>query len=255
MSKLHELLAVEEDLKGQAVTVRNQLAETFTKRQHLFEETRKTYTDNAEGSKPVVEEQKDIQSTVAKEVLWISEHLTKALDLGYQIDVANTTAKADVVTEDEEVLLKSVPTTALLRMQHRIREIEDLIKTIPTLDPALGFKPDDARGPGIYKAREVQEVRKRKENKVLTLAQATDKHPAQVQLVSVDTPVGTILKQEWSALITPSQKAELLNRAEKLLRAVKKARSRANDIETDVRGEKIGKTVLSYIFEPVVKLG
>ena len=38
------------------------------------------------------------------------------------------------------------------------------------------------------------------------------------------------------------------DRVEILMRAVKKARSRANDQEIDVRQNKIGKTLLDYVF-------
>lgn len=255
MAKLHELIAVEDNLKGQATKVRSELTATFEKKRHLFEETRKTYTENAENSVSQVEEQKDIQTTVGKEIEWVSEHLAKAIDAGYQIDLANTEAKADVETEDEETLLKTIPAAALLRLQHRIGEIKELIQAIPTLDPAKGFQPDSDRGAGIYKARDVQKTRTQKQKKVITLAAATEKFPAQVQIIDVDVPVGRILEQEWSALLTPAIKAELLNRVEKLSRALAKARARANNTEIDARQNKIGKTLLNYIFEPLTKLG
>jgi hypothetical protein len=251
MAKLHELLAVQSNLSGQATKKRTDLIATFEKRRHLFEETRKTFTPNDELEKPQVEEQKDIQSTVIGQITWIRPALTKALDVAYQIDVANTEAKADVVTEDGDILLKEVPATTLLQLEKRVVEWKDLIQAIPTLDPAKGFQADEARGKGYYKARDVTKPRTKKVPDVITLAPATKEHPAQVQLISVDKPVGTILEQEWSSLITPAIKADLLDRVETLLRAVSKARSKANDHAVDTNGKKIGAELLDFVFQPL----
>jgi hypothetical protein len=251
MAKLHELLAVQSNLSGQATKKRTDLKATFEKKRHLFEETRKTFTPNDELEKPQVEEQKDIQSTVIGEITWIRPALAKALDVAYQIDVANTEAKADVVTEDGDILLKEVPATTLLQLEKRVVEWKDLIQAIPTLDPAKGFQPDEARGKGYYKARDVTKPRTKKVPDVITLAPATKEHPAQTQLISVDKPVGTILEQEWSSLITPAIKADLLDRVETLLRAVAKARSKANDHAVDTHDKKIGVELLDFVFQPL----
>ena len=162
MTKLHELLAVHGNLTGQANKKRTDLKVTFEKKRHLFEETRKTFTPNDELEKPQVEEQKDIQSTVIREIDWIKPSLAKALDVAYQVDVANTEAKADVMTEDGILLLKDVPATTLLQLEKRVAEWKDLIDSIPTLDPAKGFQQDVARGKGYYKARDVTKPRTKK---------------------------------------------------------------------------------------------
>ena len=253
MAKLHELLAVESNLKGQAEKLRQDLMGTFEKKRHLFEETRKTYTAKEENSKTVVEEQKEIQTTVANEIAWISTHMAKAIDAGYHIDTANTQAFADVVIEDEETaILKQVPATALLQLEKRLKDVQALIQAIPTLDPAKGFQLDTEHAKkGVYKARDVVKPRMKKEPKVITLAPATDKFQAQTQLLSVDEPVGEIREQEWSAMLTPSTKTELLDRVEKTIRSVTRARARANEQEVDVHGNKVGKKLLDYIFQPL----
>jgi len=251
MTKLHELLAVQSNLSGQATKKRADLKTTFEKKRHLFEETRKTFTSNDELEKPQIEEQKDIQSTVISEIDWIKPSLAKALDVAYQVDVANTQAKADVVTEEDEILLKDVPATTLLQLEKRVAEWKELIQSIPTLDPAKGFQLDAARGKGYYRARDVTKQRKNKVPEVVTLAAATKEHPAQTQLIQGDKPIGTILEQEWSSLITPATKAELLDRVETLLRAVAKARSKANDHAVDTHDKKIGTELLEFVFKPL----
>ena len=251
MTKLHELLAVQGNLNGQANKKREDLKVTFEKKRHLFEETRKTFTSNDELEKPQIEEQKDIQSTVISEIEWIKPSLAKSLDVAYQVDVANTEATADVVTEDDVILLKAVPATTLLQLEKRVAEWKNLIDSIPTLDPAKGFQQDEARGYGYYRARDVTKPRTKKVPEVITLAPPTHEHPAQVQLIQIDKPIGTILEQEWSSLITPAKKAELLDRAETLLRAVSKARAKANEHAIDVADKKIGTELLDFVFQPL----
>lgn len=90
MPKLHELLAVEGNLEQQANKVRADLIGTFEKKRHLFEEKRIVFTPSVETEKETVEAQSDIQSSVAKELVWISGHIAKSLDASYQVAEANT---------------------------------------------------------------------------------------------------------------------------------------------------------------------
>jgi hypothetical protein len=249
MPKLYELLAVENSTKGQAAKTCGELTTTFEKKRHLFEGRKKTFISNEENTEPVTEEQQEIQTTVRKEIRWISEYLAAAVDLTLQVDAANTQAKADVVNEEGAVLLKDVPATTLLNLEkHRLPEWKKLIEAIPTLDPAKSFQADKEHGEGHYKARDVRKTRTKKINEVITLAPPTDKHPAQVQLVQVDKAIGEILEQEWSGLITPTDKATLLDRVEALSRAVSKARSKANDHEIVTADKKIGAKLLEFVF-------
>jgi hypothetical protein len=251
MTKLHELLAAEGNLETQAIQTRTDLANTFEKKRHLFEEKRTTFQSNEEGKPATTEAQSDIQSTVRRELAWIVPHLAKAMDAGLQVADANTKARADVVLDDDAgtVLLKDIPATALLELEKRLTDwVLHLSKAIPTLDPAKGFQDDPQRGGGIYKAREVNKARTKKDVRVVVLHEPTKEHPAQTQLVPVDLVVGTISEQEWSGLITPAEKSEILDRAEQTIRAVRKARSRANDQEVETN-LKMGKALLGFVFD------
>lgn len=251
MAKLHELLAVESNLSTQAQKTRGDLIETFHKKRHLFEEKRSTYTPLAEGAGAVTEAQSDIQSTVAKEINWVTGVLAKAFDAAHQIDLANTKAVADIVDEDGVTIAKAVPATSLLQLEKRINEIRELATAIPTLDPAKGFTQDGSRESGIYQARPVTKQRTKKVLQVLKLADATKEHPQQQQTYNEDVPIGTIQEQEWSAMLTPATKSDILNRCDVLLRAVRKARAKANEVEIEQATNKIGKTLLDYVFKPL----
>lgn len=252
-TKLHELLAVEKNMETQSAKTRTELSKTFADKRHLFSMKVVTFKPNTEGATAATESQSDIQTTVTDEMKWLSGILAKSMDASFQIDLANTVAKADVVTEDGKTVAAGLPATALLRLEHRMQEIHDLIVAVPTLDPAKGFQPDTDKGPGYFRAREVAKVRTKKVFAPIVIVPATKEHPAQVEKLFNDEPIGTVVEQEWSSLITPAAKAELLDRCDILTRAIKKARSRANEQEIDVKEDKVGTALLKYIFEPIAK--
>lgn len=248
MPKLHELLAVEGDARDQSAKTRAELLTTFDKRRHLFSEKAVTFFSNEPNVEPRREEQSDINSTVLTELKWIRGIWGKAIDLGFQVDDGNTKGRADVILEDGSTFAESVPATALLQLEKRLGELHSFIMAIPTLDPAKGFTEDTARGKGYYKAREVRKDRTKKILKVITKAPATPEHPAQADIVSVDEVIGYTQEQEWSGLITPATKAEYLERVEALKRAVKAARSRANEIEVNTDTVKIADKIFTLVF-------
>lgn len=244
MGKLHELLAVESSLSNQMARCMSDLEKTFNSKPHHFQEKIQTFTPFEEGADTVIESQSSIQTTVADELKWISEKIIPAIDAAAQIAKTNTVAKADVMVGDK-VIIKDVPATYLLELEKRLAEIHKLAMTVPTLDPTKGFTRDPNRT-NQYQAREVLKTRTKKINRPVVLYEATDKHPAQVQMGSEDVPIGRIKEQEWSSMITPATKAELISRIEDLQRAVKQARARANATETD--DVKYGKDLMKFIF-------
>lgn len=244
--KLHELLAINGNLETQANKVLTDLANTFEKKPHHFSAKIVSFTSSVEDLKSAVESQSEIQTTVPKELEWVCGHLAKSVDSKLQIAVANTQARADILLEDGTPLIKDVPATALLELEKELSKIHALALHIPTLDPAKGFTVD-AGNNGYWKAREVVgKIRTRKEKVVIVKYAATPEHPAQTELIDKDVPVGTINEQEWSSLITPTRKSEIINNIEILIRAVKQARSRAN--EQEVERVQIGSVLFGKIF-------
>lgn len=250
MAKLHEILAAESVASGQAEKCRTDLLNTFEKKRHLFGEKVVVYRPHAEGEEPRTEEQSSLQTTVQQELAWIAGIWSKALDAAYQVDLGNTIARADIVLSDgETVIAKDVPATALLQLEKRAAEIHALVSAIPTLDPTKGFAPDPDRGRGIYRSREESKDRTKKEQLPIVLYHATPEHPAQTQLITKDVVVGHTFSQEWSGLITPADKAALIERAEELKQSIKRARARANDVTCP--DDRIGGKMLDYVFGAV----
>lgn len=248
MSKLHELLAVESNLRGQSEAARKDLMNTFEKKRHHFTKVIDTFKSAKEGIPDKVETQLGLQTTVAKELSWISEKIAASIDVSLQVDIANSSARADVVLDSGEILLFEVPATTLLQLEKRLINIQELVASIPTLDPSKGFELDLTEGDAIYRARDTEKPKTEKSFDFIVMVQPTDKFPAQVKELSTDKVIGYTLHQEWCSMITVSQKAEMFDRVEALIRAVKKARSRANDCEIDVNKHRIGADIVKYVF-------
>lgn len=246
LPRLHELIAVKASLRSQSAKTTAELANTFEKKQHHFTAKVKTFTPNGEDVPSKTEEQLDLQTTVRKELLWLKDYIVKAIDASHAVNTGNRTAQADIVLEDGKTLVPAVPSSTLLELEGELEQLRAFIDKIPTLDPAKGFKPAEDREPGVYVAREIEKTRTKKDQRVVTLAPATDKHPAQVQLLPEDVPIGVVREQEWSSMLTIVAKGEMLDRVEKLSRAVKKARSRAN--EQPVESVALAETLIGYVF-------
>jgi hypothetical protein len=251
MAKLHELNAIKPNLSTQGQKARADLMATFSGKRHLFEASITTFRSNTEGGVETTEEQSEIQSTVADEIKWFNSIFAKYLDVVSAIENGNTTAKADLVAEDSTVLLQGVPATCLLQLEKHLQAVRELAVVVPTLDPAKGYRPDPDKPTGVFKARDITTTRTQKRKEVLVKFPATDKHPAQTEVYDADVAVGTILKQHWSALTTPKVKAEFIGRIDSLIRSVKKALSKANEVDVDFKTTAIGEKLLNYAFAPL----
>lgn len=228
--KLHELLAAEEDLKGMAKRITAETEVTFNKKQGHFveqiteivplEENKPTVRD---GHTPMIE-------TVNGKLDYFANAMGQYLDAFYQKEATNTEAKADVVLDDGEVLLKDIPATALLGLERELKKIHQVYSLIPTLEPTIVWTRDEEAGEGIRIARQ-SKMKTKKITKPFVLAPATDRHPAQVEKVTEDIHIANTETTYRSSKLTPARKSELLGRVDTLSRAVKKARMRANSVE------------------------
>ena len=110
---------------------------------------------------------------------------------------------------------------------------------------------DKDSGLGVFKSKlPTKTQRTEKSLRVIELSPATKEHKAQVTTENQNVVIGEWSTRHLSGRVTPARKSELLGKIDQLLRAVKKARMRANS--TQVVKVNIGKDILSFIndFEP-----
>lgn len=246
--KLHQLLAVEPDIKGLEEKVRKEAIKTFKDKTSHFDGLVQEFKSNEENGTDVIDEQKHVVTTVSSKLKYTQKSIIKLLDFTYQKELANTNAKADLVIENKEgdptIIAKDIPATVLLNFESRLKDIRSIYDAIPTCDPSKVWKENPSETDQYITDIE-KKFRTRKTPKVIVKYEATKEHPAQTELINVDNIIGEIQITHKSGRMTPADKSKLLEKIDTLIQATKQARQRANDVEVDA--VKIGKEIFNYI--------
>lgn len=242
MPKLNQIIAVE---KGTKSTVENEITKTYhlVQKAELFNGLSRQYQPKDDEGEILPGEKTNVIVTVPDLVTAFSGSLTTLFDVTATKVYANTGARADVVV-DGDVLLEQVPVEALLFLEKRLADVMTFVSKVPTLDPAFDWSWDEASG--NYKTAATRTNRTRKVLKNHIKADATDKHPAQVETYTEDEVAGYWDTVKFSGAVPVTLVREWRDKILKLQSAVKFAREEANSKEvTDV---KIGEKVFSYLF-------
>jgi len=246
MPKLNQIVAVVQGKKSDAekgVTAIYQAIQKDT----LFSGLTKTYVPLV-GEEELPSEKKQLQIKVADAITIFREAMTPLFDVVATQDNANCLAKANVVV-DGNVILKDVPVTYLLFLEKRLVDLQTFVMKLPVLDPAVTWTYD--ANADCYASDKSWRYHTRKIAKTIVRAPATDKHPAQVDLVHEDVNVGKWETILFSGAIPAKQQHEYLVKIKKLIEAVKTAREAANLI--DVETVKTGESVFGFVFGDLSK--
>jgi hypothetical protein len=242
MGKIHELLAVEPDLKAEAARVISEAKSLFSEGVGRLQGFVKKYVPLEDGGDTFPEEAQPVATTVSDTMAGIEAALGKFINAAIQKEISNTAAVADVII-DEEVLLENMPATALLNLEARLGEFRSVVAIIPTLDPGMKWAYDEQLG--VYVTEPQEQYRTKKVPRAQVMYEATVEHPAQVEQYFEDVRVGELTTTHFSGRITAVAKEDLLERVDALARAVKQARQRANDTEASNR--EVSATIFEYL--------
>lgn len=248
VAKLHELLAVESDLDATAKKVMEEAKVTFTKKVDHFigaHKGLKMFDEQRAQEELAATEHKALVTTVPRKLDYIRKPITRFWDAVLQKDATNQVAYADLVV-DGEVLGEGLPATWLLGMEQKLRSLRAVYEAAPTHAPGVEWIPDPDRGEDVFKAAH-PETKDKAEKKLRAdvIVPATEHHPAQVRDYTENVKVGVFSVDRWCGTITPARKSEYLERIDKLIRAVKKARVRANNVE--VKKVRVASKLFDYI--------
>jgi hypothetical protein len=251
MGKIHELLAVEKDVKDVFSKILDETVKTFNQRSAHFLETRKAYHPFSEQDKDLPdEEHTPMVTTVMDKLNYAQGHIIRFVDVELQKERANQTAKSDIVVEmpdgKTKVILADAPVTFLVQMESSLERIRKVYDEIPTLDPSKTWTKDETKS-GVWKAELVKRVRTKKVPKVLVKYDATKEHPAQTDIVQMDEAVGEWTHSFSSGALSPKQKSQILDRIDRLIAGVKIARAKANSQEVD--SAKVGLQIFNFLNE------
>jgi len=250
MSKLHEILAVEKTRSQAANKLIEETANKFKKEQYFSGhiKTLKMLVDSPENAaiEEASRDEKSLPTTVPETLEYLFDFWTKAEDVTYAKNKTNQIANADLFFRGE-VLVPFVPVDELLGLEVRLETLRRTLDLMPTLDASKDWTPAASGRKGAFLA--IGDESTSKTEKTMTpvvLYEATDKHPAQIERVSVDKVVGTFRRKSISGAATSKQKADAIAVIDELLAEAKQARQRANSVEasTDRIGSTIAKLVL-----------
>lgn len=239
---LSQTIAIEKDIKEKAAQSRS-LAEAKFNKPALLSGLSRSYTPKDDDGELLPPESTAVQVKATQIVAEVQAALTTLFDTVATKDYANCSAKASI-TVDGKVLLADVPATYILFLEKQCAELLSFVKKIPTLDASESWQYDASQD--CHRTDHVETVRTKKVFQRLTLAEATDKHPAQVQVYQEDQPTGRWKTIKYSGAMPAKQLNEIIERIEKLQRATKFAREEANRAE--VKPQHTGEPLLRYIF-------
>lgn len=242
MNKLNAIVAVND---GKKTSVEKTVTELYHKLQkpELFAGLTRTYKPLSEDGETQPGETKLPQAKVTDVIEEAKKVWAELFDVVATQDHGNTIAKANVVVNGVKVL-EDVPVTHLLFLEKRLTDVATFVSKLPVLDPAEQWSFDDSKN--VFKTDVTVTNRNLKEPYPFVRAEATDKHPAQVDTLYRDVKVGEWNTVKFSGAVTAKYKQETLDRVKAMIEAVKVAREEANSLEVAKVTE--GDKVFKFIF-------
>lgn len=243
MAKLNQIIGAEKGVKART-------AKTVTESYHAIQKAppfsgiTRTYAPRAEDGDSLPAERTNVQLRATEVLTKATEAWSRLFDVTATKDTTNTQATASLVV-DGRTIATNVPVTTLLFLEKQLTDVHTLIGKLPTLDPSENWTWNDAANQWATDSSKTVKTKKVLRNHVK--AEATDRHPAQVDVYSEDVPVGDWTTIKFSGAMPASRIALLQKRVEKLQDAVKAAREEANAV--DAVDKKIGEDIFAFILE------
>lgn len=243
MTKLNQILAIEKGVKASASSTLSAASHIFAKGSVLSGISR-VYRPRDEEGEQLPPESTRVQVTITEVLKDVGETMARLFNITAAKDMTNCFAKASV-TLDGHTVAADVPATYLLFLEKQLTELKAILAKLPVLDPSehWSWSSDSL----CWESDAVQTVRTKKIPRNHVKAEATDRHPAQVEIFYEDVPVGTWTTVKLSGAVPAEKVRGMLLRCEKLIEAVKKAREAANSTQVtpDVQ---FGEDIMNYLF-------
>lgn len=241
MPKLNQIVAV---VTGKKSRVDREKTDIYKKVQKpaLFEGITRTYRPDTEEGERLPDERKNVQYTVFAALAEFQNVISDLWDATATQDWANTHARADIRVGDK-VIVPDVPVTYLMFLEKQLQDLHTFVSHLPTLDPAEKWSWDDTSE--VYRSESYGTVKTKKALKNHVKAEATDKHPAQVEVFTEDVRIGEWTVTKFNGSIPASEKTRMLERIRQLQEGVKFAREEANSIEVETK--KIAKGLFDFV--------
>lgn len=229
MPKINQIIALEKGVKSRSFANLSEAHQQLQKAALLTGISR-TYRPKDDEGERYPPESTRVQLRAEEVVKRTSSILGELFDVVATKDWANCAARADVVV-DGVVLLPQVPVTYLLFLEKQLVDLHTFVTKLPVLDPAESWSFDPTMDCWAAATSETSKTKKVPRNHVK--AEATEKHPAQVEVYHEDIVVGTWRTTKYSGAEPAARVRVLTERVEKLQKAVKIAREEANSAQAE----------------------
>jgi hypothetical protein len=253
-TQLHEILAVEGTAEGHFKEMQSETTKLFNNKPTHFSGSNKQLQLFAPASPEITAKELSesevlaVSTTVADELEYLAKVASNFFNVVLQKDEANQRAKADIIV-DGVVLARDVPSSTLLGLENKLKQVRLVLEAIPTLAPGRVWVDDPTVGANVVRDNN-PEVRTKtaKTFQSKILVQPTDKHPAQIEKWEEVQDIGAYTITKWSGMISTAQKSRILAKFDKLSSAIKQARQRANTVDVDTSLE-IGSALFDYLLK------
>jgi hypothetical protein len=223
---LSQVIAVEKDTKDKAAQELAK-AQGLLSNKGLLSGIAKSYTPLAEDGLVLPPESTRVQVKATHAIKGVQARLVALFDVIATKDWTNCLARADIIVEGVvEPLVKGVPATYLLFLEKQCVELLAFVKKIPILDAAEVWNHDAAQG--CWATPSAETIRSKKDKKSKIVFEGNQHHPPQFLVWDEDIPEGRWKTVHYSGAMPADDVNALVERIEKLQRAVKCAREEAN---------------------------
>ena len=241
--RLSQVIAVEKQVKSKVNSEGSELHKSNQK-PDLFSGMTRTYERKDEDGEELPGEQKLVQQRADENLKQWSQLWSELLDVVATKDWGNLKASTDLVVDDQ-VLIKDAPVTYLIWLEKQLDDFRTYVDKLPVLDPGKAWRHD--AGSGLYVTEPVKTARHKKVARVLLKVEATEHHPAQAEVVHDDVLVGYWSNQSTSGALPEARRRQLLERIDRLRKAVKQAREEANSIK--VENVSVGSALANWLLQ------
>jgi hypothetical protein len=242
VGRLNQIIAVEKGIKSRSYGELTDAHQSLQKTA-LLAGIARNYQPKDEDGETYPPESTRVQMRAEEVLRQTAATLTKLFDVTATKDWANCTAKANV-TVDGRTLISDVPATYLLFLEKQLTDLHTLVSKLPVLDASETWVFDQAAD--CWATEPVQTTKTKKIPRNHVKAEATEKHPAQVEVYYEDVVIGYWKTVKFSGALPAQRINELVERVEKLQSAVKFAREEANSAE--VVQQEAGEKVFRFLF-------
>lgn len=242
MTTLNQIIAIEKTARSKAADALTRAHSTLQRKDSLFGQIRR-YTPRDDDGVVFPAEDKVLETNVDEQLHAFMGDYARALDLTFTKEFANMGATGNLVLPDG-TRVEEVPVTYLLHLEKKLVELRAFIKKLPTIDTGVVWHWDEANR--RWASEPVETIKGQKVYRNHVRAEATEHHPAQVEVYSEDVPIGTWSTIKLSGAISPVRQDEMIDNIDSIIEAVKKARESAN--MTEVTDRTLGVDLLRNIF-------